>query len=348
MKCRNLILIVCILVPALGCKVEIEVPSGGKVTTKSGNYRCGAGKTCVIDVADLFFDEVFVARPAPGYVFSGWRKKERAFCGGTKSSCQITSSFLGIDPLLMALLDSEEVFFLQPVFSESTGEGPVGNLNAAVCFNPSLHAVGSTFVADYRLVTKASGAETRTRTELTVTGPANFKGKQAMRSIIDTTILPDVSPTSTTTSGYTVVDTAKKRETELGGESETFIDGVLSSTASAENVPGILFRFDLNPGESYSQTYTTNLEFNSGGVDGSSTSSETVTTTYIGVVKVVVPAGTFQACKFREITETNFEGIISQYSRTIWYGVDNGVQLQDDDEFATGQLLSATIDGQSI
>ncbi len=347
MKCRNLILIICILVPALGCKVEIKVPSGGKVTTVSGTYRCGAGETCVIDVADLFFDEVFVARPAPGYSFKGWRKKERAFCGGAKSRCQITSSFLGTDPLLMALLDSEELFFLQPVFSKAVEEGPVGNRNAAVCFNPALFAVGSTFAAEYSLVNKASGEETRSGTEWTVTGRANFKGKQALRFIIDTTAPSDSSITSNT-SGYSVVDTAKKRETDLGGESEIFIDGVLSSTASAENVPGILFRFDLKPGESYSQTYTTYLESNSGGFEDSSTSTETVKTTYIGVVKVVVPAGTFQACKFREVTNTKYEGIISQSSRTIWFGVDNGLQLQGDDEFATSQLLSATIDGRSI
>ena len=87
--CR-LILILLTAILLASCKIVIQVPAGGKVITQSGAYNpCTAGKTCVIDVSDLFFDEAFIAKPASGYEFKHWKKKDRSFCGGKKGKCKL-------------------------------------------------------------------------------------------------------------------------------------------------------------------------------------------------------------------------------------------------------------------
>jgi hypothetical protein len=101
------------------CKIRIEVPeAGGEVATASGAYQCGPGRTCDIDVVDLFFDETFVATAMDGYEFVSWKKRELGLCGGSSKPCRLfTSVFEGI-PLLSDLLETDDVYFLQPKFRE--------------------------------------------------------------------------------------------------------------------------------------------------------------------------------------------------------------------------------------
>jgi N-acetylneuraminic acid mutarotase len=98
-----------------GCKIEITVPQNGRVESQSGTYVCESGETCIIDVVDAFFDETFQAKPAEGYTFTAWRKKDRALCGGRSSPCPLrTTGFPGTG--LMQLLESDKSFYLEPVF----------------------------------------------------------------------------------------------------------------------------------------------------------------------------------------------------------------------------------------
>ena len=100
-----------------GCKIRIEVPEGGRVTTNSGSYDCETGAVCEIDVVDLFFDETFRGEPATGYRFDSWLKRQRGLCGGSDGSCRLfTSGFEGNDILMGFLERQEEVFFLVPQF----------------------------------------------------------------------------------------------------------------------------------------------------------------------------------------------------------------------------------------
>jgi hypothetical protein len=118
MKINILSLIVVSLLLS-ACKIQIEVPAGGSVQSTSGAYSCASGKICDIDVVDLFFDEEFVASPESGYLFSGWVKKDRGFCGGNLSSCLLyTSGFEGIEALLSFLESPDETFYLSPTFSQ--------------------------------------------------------------------------------------------------------------------------------------------------------------------------------------------------------------------------------------
>jgi len=99
-----------------GCKVEIKVPQGGTVKSTDGAYICEAGQTCVIDVVDLFFDETFIAEPDPGFYFGGWRKMDRYFCGGETTACRLSTAAFEGNQALQAVLESDETFFLKPVF----------------------------------------------------------------------------------------------------------------------------------------------------------------------------------------------------------------------------------------
>jgi hypothetical protein len=103
------------------CKVEIEVPTSGNVTTSSNNINCSAGQTCSENVADIFFNETFVAQPATDFVFTGWKRKARSFCGGSLAPCNIDSSHAADNAPLTALLNNpNEIFYLEPSF-QSTG-----------------------------------------------------------------------------------------------------------------------------------------------------------------------------------------------------------------------------------
>jgi hypothetical protein len=98
------------------CKVKVVVPEGGTVTSASGTYICEPEKPCKINVVDIFFDETFTANPANGYEFHAWKAQDRGLCGGKATPCKLSTTGFANFPKLMTALESEEVFFLSPVF----------------------------------------------------------------------------------------------------------------------------------------------------------------------------------------------------------------------------------------
>lgn len=120
MKASRILLVLTIATLA-ACKVEIEVPTSGSVTTNSNTINCTAGQTCSLDVVDVFFNETFVAQPATDFVFTGWKQTARGFCGGSVAPCTIDSAPAAGNRLLTGLLNNpNEVFYLEPSF-QSTG-----------------------------------------------------------------------------------------------------------------------------------------------------------------------------------------------------------------------------------
>ena len=115
-----------------GCKILIQVPEGGEVVSVSGTYQCAEGSDCMIEVTDLLFDETFEVITDEGYSFAGWRKGDGYLCGGFNAPCPLFTSFFGDSALLMALLESDEVYFLEPVIRESFN-GQAGSTNGVHC-----------------------------------------------------------------------------------------------------------------------------------------------------------------------------------------------------------------------
>lgn len=99
------------------CKLTITVPEGGLVESESGTWICRASETCTIDIADVFFDETFVAVPDDGYTFTQWRAERGYFCGGTSTPCRLFTTLFAGNALLESLLDADIDFYIQPMFS---------------------------------------------------------------------------------------------------------------------------------------------------------------------------------------------------------------------------------------
>ena len=93
------------------------------MTTESGEYNCAEGTECTIDIVDAFFDEHFVAVPAEGHEFKHWKKVERGLCGNSTEPCHLSTVDFDMFDSLMALLDTEDMFYLEAEFAEKAVEG---------------------------------------------------------------------------------------------------------------------------------------------------------------------------------------------------------------------------------
>ena len=120
MKLSRLIVISMAVLMLAACKVKVVITEGGTVTSESGTYSCEPGKPCNINVVDIFFDETFSANPAKGYEFHAWKTQERGLCGGKSKPCKLSTTGFANFPNLMAALESNEVFYLTPVFVKSS------------------------------------------------------------------------------------------------------------------------------------------------------------------------------------------------------------------------------------
>jgi len=111
-------ILLCIAIASLSaCKIQIETPVEGGVTTTSTAIECAANQTCTVDVSDTFFDETFVADPAPGWHFAGWSERYLGLCGGSSTACPInTSFFAGNAALEDVLADPSFITYLEPQF----------------------------------------------------------------------------------------------------------------------------------------------------------------------------------------------------------------------------------------
>jgi hypothetical protein len=101
----------------VGCKIQIDVPEGAKVVSRSGDFVCNAGQRCVISVTDGTFEESFYVETQTGYTFKNWLKRKPSFCGGTTGDCQLASKGVAENPVLAPVLESENVFYISPVVS---------------------------------------------------------------------------------------------------------------------------------------------------------------------------------------------------------------------------------------
>ncbi|WP_133126062.1 hypothetical protein [Pseudohalioglobus lutimaris] len=110
------LLIVFLLLTLTACKLSIQVPEGGTVSSASGGYSCSSNQTCDIDVNDIYFNETFTAQPSAGYQFTGWRKREKGLCGGRVADCELSTAGFADNPGLMNILESSESFYLEPGF----------------------------------------------------------------------------------------------------------------------------------------------------------------------------------------------------------------------------------------
>ncbi|MEM9254730.1 MAG: hypothetical protein AAGA91_04740 [Pseudomonadota bacterium] len=97
-----------------GCRIVIEVPEGGSVTSNNG-VLCNAGESCEIDIIDATFYDVFSAVAASGYEFEGWEKGNGYLCGGSTDQCTLNAAGLSGASALFA---SDLIVYLRPKFRD--------------------------------------------------------------------------------------------------------------------------------------------------------------------------------------------------------------------------------------
>lgn len=119
----NVALVVLAAIFLQGCKVQVIAHKGGDVTTASGQMFCfhnGDGWTpseCVSEAKDTTYQETFIPKPAPGYKFIGWSRGDGHLCGGKKEACSLSAESFEGYPSLIAILESDETFYLRPMFA---------------------------------------------------------------------------------------------------------------------------------------------------------------------------------------------------------------------------------------
>ncbi|WP_290737993.1 hypothetical protein [Haliea sp.] len=332
---RYLLVLLCTAV--LGaCKISISVPEGGSVTTRSGSLSCPGGETCVVNVVDLLFDETFVARPADGYRFEGWRKQHRGLCGGTTAPCRLfTSGFAGNDAL-MAFLASDEVFFLNPVFEAASGND-YGTQPLSACFSPDLFRQGTRFVSEYRRPGPGGGYFVAEFDQV-IDGTGLFQGNPAIRMRLEQRSEGELLATNLT---WFSINLGAQRLQYYGSEVETAQPPLTSATLTL--APFKLNRWDLAAGQSFQQNYSSTLQDSRG-----SSSSQTVElkTTYLGTETITVPAGTYTACRvLEESVETGGTGVPARSSETQWYALGTGILLRSESEDSYQEFLRGAING---
>ena len=111
------------IVAITACKIDVNAPAGGSVTTNSGALRCNANSNCTLDVADIYFDETFVASAAAGFDFVGWKSGSAHLCPGSTAPCRFsTAGLAGNDDAIALLDDPDLVVHLEPAFVSTDAE----------------------------------------------------------------------------------------------------------------------------------------------------------------------------------------------------------------------------------
>ena len=125
---RSWVMLLALCLPLLmmvGCKIVIAPPAyqGAEISSLSGAYVCTPdSEDCVIEVHDLFFNETFTATAGNGYSFAGWKRNDRALCGGRTKDCPLFTAFFAGFGALIALLESNEEYYIEAAFEPITGD----------------------------------------------------------------------------------------------------------------------------------------------------------------------------------------------------------------------------------
>lgn len=122
-RSARLLFLLALTVFFASCRVQVVVPEGGRVVANSPANTCDESRVCTVNVSDTSFDDTFTAVANNGYVFKGWRKDNRYFCGGSTAPCRLATSGFAGNPHLMALLEGDSRFYLEPVFEPVTVSG---------------------------------------------------------------------------------------------------------------------------------------------------------------------------------------------------------------------------------
>ena len=329
---QKVCLVIFLLVSLSACKLRIVVPPNGHVESVSGTYYCAGGSTCDIEVTDFLFNEKFRAVADSGYSFGWWQSGDNTVCRNKRGACSLSTAGLKSTAFGRDILDSNDIYFLRPVFNAPLDEGELRDLPAEVCFNPDTLEKGFTYET-FTQYFQQDGSEYRIIRNNETIGQESFQGQTTTRFDVDSEnrIINRDKYTSTS---WTVMNLAQQRSMVVGNLANA---GPIEITVLYD--PGVLFRWDLDKDDEYARSYTatsTNDSF-----PGETVAVLEARVIYDGVQTITVPAGTFDACRYHSFIGQN-GNLVESYS---WQGVENGLDLMTTDgEFnPTSRLLSSDL-----
>ncbi len=225
----------------------------------------------------------------------------------------------------------------------------VSATSAKSCFNPQLFTPGTSYSTTF-LETENFDGQTFTETKTdnyTVVGNTVFDGRNALQ--VDDN---EVNETATYNSTeYFQVNASQPAWTYIG---YTETDGSYQALETLN--PGITFRFDLEPGDTYPYSFSISYQETFDGVTTTYNSSETGNITYVGRAAVTVPAGTFETCRYTvDYAVTDEAGTYSsseEIDLIVGTGIDARYVDNYQDQFGNSttiaELLSANINGTPV
>ncbi len=178
-----------------------------------------------------------------------------------------------------------------------------------------------------------------------IEGGASFNGQAALLQVLEGES-PGVIDSISTVRNYFQVP-REQRVRSLGSEAEVY--GPQPATAVLTFDPYQLTRFDLAAGESYTQSYESTAVTSSGGNEFVLASEVESTTTFDGIEEINVAGRSFETCRFTEQTTTSVPGTpASSEVQYRWIHVGSGISIRDKIGDQITELVSATINGESI
>lgn len=105
-----------------GCKLAVVVGEGGTVQSASATRNCAEVSTCTFDISEANFTDVFTAVPLPGYKFERWQSGTGYLCWNNAGAvCALSNTPLKDIPPLQAIIATDAVFTIKPVFTPTLG-----------------------------------------------------------------------------------------------------------------------------------------------------------------------------------------------------------------------------------
>jgi hypothetical protein len=223
---------------------------------------------------------------------------------------------------------------------ETTG-GSTGGDSAKACFNPQLAVVGTRVNQVIRSTDSVSGITLTTTSDTLANQMTTYNGHNALESVseVDAVASNPLYSSKSTTKSYIAADADSYSSQAFG--TVTHVTSPIDSTIGTTINPPREDRYDLDPGQSYTQTYTVSV---SGGPVAIPDTTTTVKRTYVGRESITVPAGTFETCHFQEDSTVSGTTVTAD----MWFTVGSGIQIKvisDGDESVT---TSASINGTPI
>lgn len=214
-----------------------------------------------------------------------------------------------------------------------------GSGAASECFNETLAMVGTTATYTYQSTTPS--ATSTTTIVNTNSGPTTFEGNQAIEQRSE---IPGFGGTTSTFFSQEGLVT-----TTFGTVSEFSNANFSSESRTVFNPALVGDELTLQAGQSLmvTESGTTTTNVSQGGVAQPTQTVEftrSVTTTFVGIEPVTVPAGTFQACRFREET-SDAQGM---FVINAWVSVGSGVFVKTSSDDFDNVLVEGEINGMPI